>query len=144
MTQPKSLTLLQDMKQSASRSIIYQNTLAFINVCCQIDWTDTANTSLLNYRKSSQKYRDKARYTQLSEVVLHGYASKGNLQKIASILKILKEDQIHMTPQIYAAVFECIGRQSDAQQAMKLSRRYKTEAESNVTTQTNSTQPSLV
>lgn len=109
----------------------YHNLSAFINVCCQNDWANHANNVLSFYHRSCKDNRNKLKNVQLFAIVLDYNASKGNLKRINSILKVLEEDRIPLTPQIYAKIIECLGREPTAENTTQL-RSYMKEAESNV------------
>lgn len=46
----------------------------------------------------------------LFNILLHGYAEKENLTKVREIISLIQEDQLQMTAQSFAAVFEVLGR----------------------------------
>nr|CAD7399636.1 unnamed protein product [Timema cristinae] len=68
-----------------------------------------------------QAYRSRAKYiskdphqsdVNLYATLLHGFAGKGNLNKVKEIVRIMKEGRLQLSPQCYVALFECVGRQT--------------------------------
>lgn len=89
---------------------------AYLDCCVSNGMLNRGFATLLNYRYKYKKYSSSA--TKISDVslyniLLHGYAEKENFQKIKELLSVIKEDQIRVNPQTFAAIFECLGRISE-------------------------------
>lgn len=66
-------------------------------------------------------------------MVLNGFATTGNLSKMTEVLRLVKERDIKLNAQSYAALFECVGRLKETDENLKLLRKYQNEAASQVT-----------
>ncbi|XP_058819091.1 DNA-directed RNA polymerase, mitochondrial [Topomyia yanbarensis] len=80
---------------------------AYLDICLASGMINRAYATVLNYRCKRNRQDISI---DIYNMLLHGYAEKGNILKIKDILKIINEDGIDPNPQTYAAIFECLGR----------------------------------
>ncbi|XP_055593098.1 DNA-directed RNA polymerase, mitochondrial isoform X2 [Uranotaenia lowii] len=98
---------------------------AYLDMCLTRGMVNRAYATVLSYRhKRNRSFFDVSVYNML----LHGYAAKGNLPKVKDILKILKEDKIDRNSQTYAAIFECLGRLETTNELKAEARSFLQEA----------------
>ncbi|XP_001654145.2 DNA-directed RNA polymerase, mitochondrial isoform X2 [Aedes aegypti] len=99
---------------------------AYLDICLSSGMINRAYATVLNYR---HKRKRKVTDVEIYNILMHGYAEKGIILKIKDILKILKEDNIEPNPQMYAAIFECLGRMETTEDVEKDALTYLEEAE---------------
>lgn len=89
------------------------NLASYINVCVSTGMINRAFSTLMTYRNQYNAKNDgPPSFIGISvyNTLLHGYAEKGNLNKIKEILNIMQNDGIILNHQSFAAIFECFGR----------------------------------
>ncbi|XP_055642292.1 DNA-directed RNA polymerase, mitochondrial [Toxorhynchites rutilus septentrionalis] len=114
-----------DLELQAREKSFNVTLYAYIDICVNGGMLNRAYATVLNYR-----YRHDKKVSvdiHIYNVLLHGYAEKGNIIKIKDILKVLKEDKIEPNTQTFAAIFECFGR-------LELTEELKNDALANLRT----------
>ncbi|XP_021914450.1 DNA-directed RNA polymerase, mitochondrial isoform X2 [Zootermopsis nevadensis] len=101
-----------DLEKAAKEECLFRNLYAYLEACVSCGLLNRALFSLLFYHSRSKhsKYTSPANETKLFNILLHGFARKGNLNKVREIHQILQKDKIPLSAQSYAAFFECVGR----------------------------------
>lgn len=108
VTSQKNLERLQRAFNNSLRS--------YIHVCVSCGYLNRAVAALFyyaNYNKFKQPLHtinDIANFNLL----MHGFASKGNLNKVNELYNVIKRCKMKPTIQSFAACFECIGRIPDS------------------------------
>lgn len=74
---------------------------------------------MYRHRCNESKNAAKIINVELYNILLHGYAEKGNYDKIKEICRILAEDDIKHNPQTFAAILECLGRVKSDEENIK-------------------------
>lgn len=117
-------------EQLGKQKALAENLFTYLDVCIANGLTNRGLGTLLNYRFRCKKSKISLNIIniKLYNLLLIGYAEKGNLTKIKEILQILKEDKIVCTTQTYAAIFECLGRIQTSPENIKLMQQYQKEA----------------
>lgn len=95
----------QNKKRAQEESIV-ANFKAYINACVNADMKNRAFAVLRNLSAKKIQSRDVDIYSNL----LHAYAAIGSWSKLKETCSILTQDEVAFTPQVYAAICECIGR----------------------------------
>ncbi|XP_066992363.2 DNA-directed RNA polymerase, mitochondrial [Anabrus simplex] len=108
-----------ELERAGREESLTRSLLAYLELCVSCGLLNRGLATLLFYRN-----RHKANHNQpqvkeikLFNILMHGFASKGNLNRIRELLQILREDNIDLTVQTYAACFECVGRMPDDAQS---------------------------
>ncbi|KAJ4450804.1 hypothetical protein ANN_02234 [Periplaneta americana] len=101
-----------DLEKAAKEECLFRNLHAYLDACVSCGLLNRGLFSLLFYHSRSKhsKYTSPANEIKLFNILLHGFAMKGNINKVKEILQILHKDKIPLTAQSFAAIFECIGR----------------------------------
>lgn len=99
-------------EQLGRQKALFHNLSVYLDVCVNNDMITRGLNTLLNYRMRCKKveYRLNVMNIELYNVLLSGYAAKGNVEKVRYLMTILKEDAISANHQTYAAVLECMMR----------------------------------
>uniref|UniRef100_A0A1Q3FEP1 DNA-directed RNA polymerase n=1 Tax=Culex tarsalis TaxID=7177 RepID=A0A1Q3FEP1_CULTA len=113
--------------ESLARQKTFHFTLtAYLDICLTSGMINRAYATVLNYRhRRNRKCLD----VEIYNILMHGYAEKGNLLKLNDIMKILREDHIEPNAQTYAAIFECLGRLETTDELRADARAYLQEAQ---------------
>lgn len=121
-------------EQLARQKSLAQNLFVYLEICVHNSMTNRGLATLLYYRVRCKKYQSRLNVIdiRLYNVLLAGYAEKGNIGKVKEIMAIIAEDKIACVPQTYAALFECIGRLPTGTDITKLLQKYRSNAESEV------------
>lgn len=103
---------LTDLEKAAKEECLYRNLYAYLEACVSCGLLNRALFSLLFYHSRSRysKYTSPANEIQLFNILLHGFARKGSLNKVKEIHGILQKERLPLSAQSFAALFECIGR----------------------------------
>jgi len=123
-------------KQHSLRS----NLSSYTETCIYTGMLNRAMATVMNYRFKNKKYclqhNIKKDYKlidiNLYNLLLHGYAEKGNLGKVIEIYNIIHEDNIKPDYQTYAAIFECIGRLKTNHEHIKTLKKIYADAQNQV------------
>ncbi|XP_034939045.1 DNA-directed RNA polymerase, mitochondrial [Chelonus insularis] len=105
--QPKINNLqIQAHKESLTRTLY-----AYLRVCIVGGMIGRAYHTVMYYRKrlNAKPFSVVIKDITLYDILLQAYASRGNLKKVKELLEIIKQDQLEMTVNTYAAIFECFG-----------------------------------
>lgn len=99
-------------EQLGRQKALFQNLSAYLDVCVSNEMITRGLNTLINYRMRCKKteHRLNVINIELYNVLLKGYAAKGNFEKVRHIMSILREDAIAANHQTYAAVLECLMR----------------------------------
>lgn len=100
------------------------NLLAFISTCTSIDLKYRAFRMLQHFSQRRNQNFDIQLYTN----VLHAYAAEHDWPKVHAVCLMLQQNGIAFTPQVYAAICECIGRSPATTENQKILRRYVDQA----------------
>lgn len=119
-------------EKSAKKQSITTILIAYLEMCVQKSMTNRGLSVLLHYRTRYRQMDIKLDNIELYNILMIGFAEKGNLHKIKEILAILKSDNIPLIPQTYALIFECIGRLPYTETNQKQLVHYKNAANETV------------
>lgn len=100
-TDPLDVT---NSNRNSQEEIHSLNFKAYIHACVNVGMKNRAFTAL---RGLGVQQRDIEMYT----ILLHSYAADGDWSKVKEVCDLLTRDGATFTPQVYAAICECIGRQ---------------------------------
>lgn len=103
---------LTELEKAAREECLFRNLQSYLEVCVSCGFLNRAFFSLMFYHSRSKhsKYTVPANEIKLFNILLQGFAKKGNLAKIRELHQVLHKDNIPPNPQTFAALFECIGR----------------------------------
>lgn len=94
--------------------------------------TNRGLSTLIAYRQRSKNQPSSNLITiELFNILLRGFAETGDLEKIYTILKCCKEDNLVLNHQSYAAILEAIGREEPNPENTKKLKEYIDKAETN-------------
>lgn len=96
------------------------NFKAYIDACDYTGMHIRALKVLQGLSKRKIQNRDIGMYTS----VMHMFASKGKLKRLKEVCVLLTRDKLTFTPQVYAAICECIGRRPNSQENLLQLKRY--------------------
>ncbi|XP_055386040.1 DNA-directed RNA polymerase, mitochondrial [Condylostylus longicornis] len=103
-----------EQEKLAKYNSILINLSTYINICVSNGMLSRAFSTLLFYRERCKKLeicdQKKSIPIDFFNILMHGYAKKGELNKIENLLQILNEDGVEINHQTFASIFECIGR----------------------------------
>lgn len=116
----------EEDERLAKRASLSQNLLAFIELSVNCGMQNRALVALQNYRYQAKKGNPNVLLNDIKiyNTLIQGFASSGNINKIKEILAIIKDEKVSPSPQTFAGVFECLGRQSDSPDNKKLIEKY--------------------
>ncbi|XP_013107948.1 DNA-directed RNA polymerase, mitochondrial [Stomoxys calcitrans] len=88
------------------------NLTTYLNVCVSVGLLNRGLSTILNYRQRALKHNSENKLItiDLYNILLHGYAEKGNFERFADIFRLIEEDGLAFNAQTFAAIFECLGR----------------------------------
>lgn len=114
-------------EQLGRQKALFHNLSVYLDVCVSNDMIPRGLSTLLNYRMrcKNDDHRLKVINVELYNVLLSGYAAKGNVDKVRYLMAILKEDAIPANHQTYAAVLECLMRANLDAKSADDSNRFK-------------------
>lgn len=89
-----------------------ENLSSYIELCVQCDFLSLGFNTLHRYYRIQRLDDKKKKLTspQPFNILLQGYASKANVDKIMQVLSMMVDCEVSFTPQTFAACFECCGR----------------------------------
>lgn len=119
------LKMTEEDRKSQEESLIV-NWKAYISACVHAGLHRRSLAVLQNLFNKKITRRDIELYT----IVLHDYASRANWQRVKEVCDMIKRDGMAFTPQVYAAICECIGRLPHSVQTHNELREYLKKAES--------------
>lgn len=124
----------KEYKELSYHESLCANLKAYLNACVSAGMHNRGLFTLLSYRKRQHKsdVRLSIHKVDLYEILLTSYAAKANWSKILEICTILNEDKITYTPQVYAAICECLGREKVTTENLKLLQKFTEKAKEEV------------
>lgn len=90
-----------------------ENLASYIELCVQCDFLNVGLETLYRYYKIQKFGNSKVKLLTNSrpyDILLHGFAAKGNVNKILAVMRLMANSEVSFTPQTFAACFECCGR----------------------------------
>lgn len=93
-------------KRKSQEESLIVNVKAYINACVNANMKMRALSTLRHLSAKHIQNIDIGVYT----IVMHSYAAEGNWPKVKEVCDMLRRDGATFTPQVYAAICECIGR----------------------------------
>lgn len=123
--EPVKSKMIEEHGKSQEESLIV-NWKAYINACVHAGMHRRSLAVLQNLSRKKITRGDIDLYTTL----LHDYASRANWQRVEEVCGMIKRDEMAFTPQVYAAICECIGRLPHSEQTDNDLREYLKKAES--------------
>lgn len=94
----------------AKKFCVTTNLSSYLDLCVSTGMLNRGLATVLNYRHRYKKVSSTFLSIGLYNILLHGFAGNGQLEKVREILGILHKDHIPLDHQSYAAVLETIGR----------------------------------
>ncbi|XP_056629610.1 DNA-directed RNA polymerase, mitochondrial [Diorhabda sublineata] len=96
------------------KEIITKTIAAYIEVCSSLK-NPQRGLNALQFHRFQAKRMGRKQYVPIQSknvynVLLKGFADKGDLPKVREVLAIMQEDHIDRNIQTYVAIFECLGR----------------------------------
>lgn len=113
----------QKRTQTQQESIAV-NYKAYINACVNSGMKNRGIFALRSLSMLKTQYHDISMYT----ILMHSFATQGNWKKVKEICDTLAQNEVAYTPQVYAAICECIGRSDDSKENRKLLTEYLSKA----------------
>lgn len=108
------------------------NLSTYLNVCVSAGMTNRGLSTLFAYRQRIKSQPLSSLITiNMYNILLHGFAESGDFEKIHSILKCCREDNIALNHQSYAAILEAIGREEPNPENTKKLKEYLDKAGAN-------------
>nr|CAD7424015.1 unnamed protein product [Timema monikensis] len=98
-----------ELDNAGKEESLARNLLCYLETCVSCGLLNRGWATLQAYR-SRAKYISKDPHqsdVNLYATLLHGFAGKGNLNKVKEIVRIMKEGRLQLSPQCYVALFEC-------------------------------------
>lgn len=90
-----------------------ENLASYIELCVQCDYLNVGLDTLYRYYRIQKFSNSKVKMLINSrpyDLLLHGFAAKGNVNKILAVMRLMVNSEVSFTPQTFAACFECCGR----------------------------------
>lgn len=100
--------------ESDQEESLIANFKAYIDACVFGGMRNRAIMSLRGISDKNLKTKDIELYT----ILLHSSAENGDWTKVVEVCNMVTKDGIAYTPQVYAAIFECIGRMENTDETM--------------------------
>lgn len=117
------------LQESAAREEIANRTLAaYSEVCCVVGTPQRGLNAVYVKRSRSQRFRRPVKDVRVYSALSKGFAGKGDFVKVQEVLRVAAEEGVEPDAEIYAAVFECLGRINVDNNHLKQIRIYTKEA----------------
>lgn len=94
----------------AKKFCITTNLSSYLDLCVSTGMLNRGLATVLNYRHRYKKISSTFLSIGLYNILLHGFAGNGQLEKVKEIVAILQKDHIPLDHQSFAALLETIGR----------------------------------
>uniref|UniRef100_A0A7G3AR83 DNA-directed RNA polymerase n=1 Tax=Lutzomyia longipalpis TaxID=7200 RepID=A0A7G3AR83_LUTLO len=118
-----------EQEQLAKQKCLFTNISAYLELCVSSGMLNRGLSTFLNYRARWKRFNITRHFDiRLYNILLQGYAEKGNVVKITEILNFMKGDGVQMDAQTFATIIEGIGRQPPDMENTKLLQKYLKEA----------------
>nr|CAD7605425.1 unnamed protein product [Timema genevievae] len=103
-----------ELDNAGKEESLARNLLCYLETCVSCGLLNRGWATLQAYRSRAKYISKELRQSDVNlyAVLLHGFAGKGNLNKVKEIVRIMKEGGLLLSPQCYVALFECVGRQA--------------------------------
>lgn len=108
------------------------NLSSYIELCIASGIINRGFSALLAYRHKYHRLNGTKHSLitiDMYNTLITGYAEKGSWTKVKEILKLIKEDNVRMTPQTYAGILECLGRLETTDEIKQVLQKYIEMAE---------------
>lgn len=108
-----------EMEQLSRQKSLAVSLRAYLDCCVQNGMLNRGYLTVINYRCKVRKLPEFVLISdvKLFNILIQGFAERGNLQKVEEIMTIIREDQIKPNKQTFANYLECLGRLSMNQNA---------------------------
>lgn len=123
--EPVKPKMTEEDRKSQKESLLV-NWKAYVNACVDAGMHRRSLAVLQNLTNKKITRKDIDLYT----IVLHDYASRANWQRVMEVCDMIKRGGLAFTPQVYAAMCECIGRLPHSDQTHNDLREHLMEANS--------------
>uniref|UniRef100_A0A1L8DGQ1 DNA-directed RNA polymerase n=2 Tax=Nyssomyia neivai TaxID=330878 RepID=A0A1L8DGQ1_9DIPT len=118
-----------EQEQLAKQKCLFTNISAYLELCVASGMLNRGLSTFLNYRNRWKRFKITRNFDiRLYNILLQGYAEKGNVVKVMDIMNILKMDGVEMNVQTFACIIEAIGRQVPDMDNTKLLQKILKEA----------------
>ncbi|XP_050428199.1 DNA-directed RNA polymerase, mitochondrial [Adelges cooleyi] len=105
-----------------------QTLLAYIDLCVCCGFLNRGFAALCHYCNKSTSHKESLKIVDIRifNCLLHGFANKGNYEKIKEIYKLIEVSEIKPNIKTYAAAFECLAnvKSPNVKQLQELSQQY--------------------
>lgn len=104
-------------EQQEKLALANANVKAYLNACVSIGMLNRGQTALQNLRRLNAQISNNLRIKDIEPylILMSGFAAKGKWLKLIEICKLLHEDNVAFTPQVYANICECHSRCSETE-----------------------------
>lgn len=99
-----------EVEAQAKKFCITANLSSYLDLCVSTGMLNRGLATVLNYRHRYKKISSTFLSIHLYNILLHGFAGNGQLERVKEIIGILQKDNIALDHQSYAAILETIGR----------------------------------
>ncbi|XP_065215775.1 DNA-directed RNA polymerase, mitochondrial [Planococcus citri] len=111
---PEAAEKVKQLKEQEIQFIIEKfniNLTSYIDLCVHCDYLNIGFGTLSRYtNKNINKKIFQIRSARPFNSLMHGYAKKGNVEKVMELLRMMRHTGVSPNPQSYAAAFETFGR----------------------------------
>nr|CAD7259066.1 unnamed protein product [Timema shepardi] len=103
-----------ELDNAGKEESLARNLLCYLETCVSCGLLNRGWTTLQAYQYRAKNISKDLRQSDVNlyATLLHGFAGKGNLNKVKEIVRAMKESGLQLSPQCYVALFECVGRQT--------------------------------
>lgn len=122
------------MERKAKEKSFLSHLHSYLGITVENGLVNKAYSTLLQYRYRSKTYPNSVHITDISlyNIIMNGYAEKGNVIKIKEVLKVLQEDQINLNSYSYALILDCVARSQRPKDQTKFVNEIISKAEEQV------------
>ncbi|XP_041982411.1 DNA-directed RNA polymerase, mitochondrial [Aricia agestis] len=119
---------MRDLERRGKQEGLERLLASHLHLLCSLDMAAEGRQVLQYYRQKRSRVPDhpKIEDVRIFNTLLHGFASKGQLESTEELLSFMSEDGIQPNAQSYAAIFECVER-SDVEDKISVLNNYYSE-----------------
>ncbi|XP_043196144.1 DNA-directed RNA polymerase, mitochondrial-like [Amphibalanus amphitrite] len=113
-------------QQAAGKQASFISSLkCYLEVCVNSGLVNRAYNTLLYYRNMNRNFQrtTDVRDVRLYNVLLAGFARKGQLDRVLDALRVMRDDQVRPDAETFALAFQCLGRQPRTAENVRNARR---------------------
>ncbi|CAG9788852.1 unnamed protein product [Diatraea saccharalis] len=122
---------IKELEQRGKQESLHKLLTAHLQLLCSLHMVQEARQILQYYRQKSFRGPDHPKVTDVTiyNILLHGYASMGQLENVKELLSFMTEGKVEPNEQSFAAIFECVERSelSDKVSILKFYRKLMQE-----------------